>query len=164
VKDYVLRLVIPIWTLIMHALCVMIFSMLFMSFLYKYVSLNAWNVMMSVALLICYVWKNRMFRFLWFCWQNRMLRFFKLDCLVLVDLAYVSPILFIIILLSYASRITYSHTHYCCTSRMHTYRRSSLVFFWKKCAKWHFRSKLNSILYAHIKGELTLYVWVQNAY
>jgi hypothetical protein len=55
------------------------------------------------------------------------------------------------------------HTHFCCTPRMRTYMGSSLVFSWK-CAKWHFRPKLNFILYARSMGELTLYVWVQNAY
>jgi hypothetical protein len=42
-------------------------------------------------------------------------------------------------------------------------RRALLIFF-KKCAKWHFKPKLDSIQYAHFKGEVTLYVWIQNAY
>jgi hypothetical protein len=38
-------------------------------------------------------------------------------------------------------------THICCTSRMHI--RGALLDFLKKCAKWHFRLKLNFIQYAH---------------
>jgi hypothetical protein len=40
----------------------------------------------------------------------------------------------------------------------------ALLVFLEKCVKWNFKPKLNSILYAHMEGELTLYVWIQNAY
>jgi hypothetical protein len=41
---------------------------------------------------------NWMFRFIGFAWQNWMVWFVKQDCPILTDLAYVSPILFVVIL------------------------------------------------------------------
>jgi hypothetical protein len=47
---------------------------------------------------------NRMFQFWWFCLT-------KPGCPVLTDITYVSPILFVVILLSCVSHITCSHTY-----------------------------------------------------
>jgi hypothetical protein len=89
--------------------------------------------MMSIVLLICCVWENHTVQF-----YNPDVPVFvvlltkpddpvsKLDCPILVDLAYVSPILFVVFLLSCASRNTCSHTQNCCTYQMHRYRGCSL--------------------------------------
>jgi hypothetical protein len=65
-----------------------------------------------------------------------MVWFAKPDCPVLVNLAYVSPILFIVILLSYASHNLCSHTqiiaHIGCI-----HIGEALFDFLEKCAKWH---------------------------
>jgi hypothetical protein len=106
---------------------------------------------------------NRMFRFLWFCWQKWMIRFLKSDCPILVDYAYDSSSFYLLWFSCHVHQVIHVHILNCCTYQMHTYRGSYLGFL-EKCAKWHFRPKLNFILYAHIEGELTLYVWIQNAY
>jgi hypothetical protein len=69
-----------------------------------------------------------------------MVRFAKPDCPILVDLAFVSPILFVVILLSCASYNSCSHTqiiaHIGCI-----HIGGALLAFLEKYAKWHLLAK-----------------------
>jgi hypothetical protein len=84
---------------------------------------------------------NRMFWFykpdvlvlLVFAWQNWMVRFAKPDCPVLVDLAYVSSFLFVMILLSCASHNSSSHTQIIAHIGCIHIGGNSLGFPWKMC-------------------------------
>jgi hypothetical protein len=55
--------------------------------------------------------KTECFDFDGYAWQNWMVRFAKSDRLILTDRTYVSLVLIIVILLSYASRNICSCTH-----------------------------------------------------
>jgi hypothetical protein len=92
---------------------------------------------------------NRMFRFYWFCLAKPNGPIFKPDCLVLTDLAYVSLILFFVILLSCASHNLCSHTqivaHIGCI-----HIGGALLNFLKNVQNDISRPNLNSIQYAYI--------------
>jgi hypothetical protein len=65
----------------------------------------------------------------------------------LADITYVSLVLIIAILLSYASPIICSHT---LVAHGSIHRVVALLVFLEKRVKGHFRPKLNSIQYANI--------------
>jgi hypothetical protein len=74
----------------------------------------------------------------------------------LADSAYDPFCLNWVSLLSYVSCIFFIHSIVAHNECIHI--GEALLVFLVKCAKWRYRLKLNSILYAHIEGELTLYV------
>jgi hypothetical protein len=76
---------------------------------------------------------NLMFQFYWFYLP-------KSDGPVLTDLAYISPILFIVILLSCASHILCSHTQIVAHIRC-IHVGGSLLDFLEKYVKWHLYAK-----------------------
>jgi hypothetical protein len=65
-----------------------------------------------------------------------MVQFAKLDCPVLADLTYVSPILFVVILLSCVSHNSCSHTQIVAHNGC-IHIGGALLDFLKKCVKWH---------------------------
>jgi hypothetical protein len=132
----------------------------------KYVFVNALKSMAYVFLSICSVWKirwssctNQIFRF---SWPNRMFQFAKLDCSILADITYISLALFVWTS-CHMHHILLVYTHFCCTPCMHTYRGALLDFSWKIC-KMAFYAKIEFHSICTYLGELTLYVWIQNAY
>jgi hypothetical protein len=68
--------------------------------------------------------------------KNWMVRFTKPDYQVLTNLAYVSPILFVMILLSCASNNSCSHTQIIAHIRC-IHMGGALLDFLEKCVKWH---------------------------
>jgi hypothetical protein len=69
-----------------------------------------------------------------------MFQFVKPDCSILIDIAYVSIILFVVILLSCASHNSCSHRQIIARIRC-IHIGGSLLDFLKKCAKWHLYAK-----------------------
>jgi hypothetical protein len=134
VKLYVMWLVM-LWTSFMNLNEFMFNYVLCMA---KYTVNECLRWMMYVALSICWVWKNRMFRFP------------KPDCPVLAVLAYVSP----------NFKLLWSSCHVHHVLHVHTYKIIALIRcidiggahmdFIKNVQNGISRPKLNFIQYAHI--------------
>jgi hypothetical protein len=87
-----------------------------------------------------------------------MVRFAKLDCLVLIDLAYVSPILFVVILLSCAAHNSCCHTQIVAHIRC-IHIGGALLDFLEKCAKWHLYAKFEfHSICTYLRGANTIHM------
>jgi hypothetical protein len=135
-------------------LCVMWLIMLWTSFMdFNEFMFNYVLCMPKYVVNECPRWMVHVFLSIWSVWKNRIVQFSKPDgSVVLVVLRkldvpvcqtglsgfdrqniFFSQFNFVVNHLSCASRISCSHTHFCCTLWIHTYRGTSIGFPWKMC-------------------------------